>query len=161
MLTKRLSLVPELQYSRERLLLTQRNVSMGDVLFTDAYHTRLDYLNVPVLSRLTLGKLYLEAGFQASLLLGGQQTGTQTTSIWGMGYQTYIKGIDRNFSNDYRRVDAGACLGVGLQLPTGLGLGLRAYQSLLPLARDPATTHGDLHRQAWQFSLTYQVLKHS
>jgi hypothetical protein len=158
-LTRRLSLVPEVQYSRERLTLQQQDAGTT-VYYTGDAHLRLDYLNVPVLVRVTLGKVYLEAGPQASLRLGGHESGTYTGHVFS---DTYTYHLDRGMDNDYRRVDIGPCAGVGLQVVTGLDVSLRVYQGLVSLSRDqlPPYTFGELRRQTYQFSLTYQLSKHA
>jgi hypothetical protein len=158
-LTRQLSLVPEVQYSRERLRLQQQDAGTR-VYYTGDSHLRLDYLNVPVLVRLTLGKVYLEAGPQASLRLGGHESGTFSGHIFSDTY-TYL--LDRGMDNDYRRLDIGPCAGLGLQVGTRLDVSLRAYQGLVSLSRDqlPPYTFGELRRQTYQFSLTYQLFKHA
>jgi hypothetical protein len=73
-LRKQLTLVPEVQYSRERLTYTQTNYSRSYYLPAPdrQYALWLSYLNVPVLLRGTVGRVYVEAGPQGSLLLGGR-----------------------------------------------------------------------------------------
>nr|GFD09239.1 hypothetical protein [Tanacetum cinerariifolium] len=64
----------------------------------------------------------------------------------------------------YQRLDAGACVGVGVQLPAGIGLSVRAYQGLVSMDR-PASYLGETipgssskaYRQTVQGSLTYQL----
>lgn len=70
-----MSLMPEVQFSREQQAVTLTDVTAGGLLLTSNYRLRLDYLNVPLLLRVTLGLLQLEAGPQGSLLLGGRYCG--------------------------------------------------------------------------------------
>lgn len=82
-LTARLSLVPEVQYSHERLTLAQASFAIYDASFTADTHLSMHYLNVPVLVRATFGPVYVEAGPQAGVLLGGRQTGSEiVTAGW-------------------------------------------------------------------------------
>lgn len=163
-LTPRFSLVPELQFSREHQRVTETSSpSLMDARYQSAYRLSLSYLNLPIVVRATLGPVYLEAGPQVSLLVGGRGEGYTEGSSWGGGLARYE--IDQAATDRYHRVDAGFCLGVGGKLPAGLGLSLRAYQGLRPL--DPAYTYDSgtpipysgnkAYRQTLQASLTYQL----
>lgn len=159
-LTARLSLVPEVQYSNERMKLAQASYATFDIGFTADTRLSLHYLNLPVLVRATFGPLYVEAGPQASLLLGGRQTGSQIISSWGMGPASQEYAIDQPATQGNRRVDAGPCLGVGLTLPAGLGINVRAYQGLVTLNNERSAYDGKFKRQSLQASLTYQLPRH-
>src|SRR5687767_10928696 len=83
-LTKRLSLVPEAQFSRERAQVTLKRYSevtpRGGTTYVGQtaqgqYQLKLSYVNVPVLLRYALGPVYVEAGPQVSVLVGGQGKG--------------------------------------------------------------------------------------
>jgi hypothetical protein len=163
-LTNHLSLVPEVQFSRERQAVFIDGGSPSLRYHSD-YELRLSYLNVPLLLRVALGPVYLEAGPQVSLLLGGSGKGSTSSSDF-QGVENYFA-IDQAATERYRRFDAGPCLGVGVKLPAGLGLSLRAYQSLVPFSRDyqyltsqPSDipySSGKQHRQTLQASLAYQL----
>jgi len=151
-LSKHLSLVPEVQYGLERFTLTRTNDIMG---YDAYYHTRLSYLNVPVLLRATFGLFYVEAGAQASRLLGGRETG-QTN----FGGATTLPEYTREVVGRYQRFDVGPSVGIGANLPVGLGLSVRAYQGVISLTQDGEATSGRLYRQNVQASLTYQLAGH-
>jgi len=157
--TSWLSVVPEVQYSLERSRLSQFNLFTTNVNFRADTRMRLDYLNVPLLARATFGPVYVEAGPQVSFLLGGRQTGLNTVfdlgSPSGMQYT-----VDQGVTKDNRRVDAGPCLGVGLKLPVGLGVSVRAYQGLVTLNKERSVFDGEFKRQSLQASLTYQLPRH-
>lgn len=155
-LTARLSLVPEVQYSHERLTLAQASFAIYDASFTADTHLSMHYLNVPVLVRATFGPVYVEAGPQAGVLLGGRQTGSEiVTAGWGGGTSTYA--IDQAVTKDKRRFDVGPCLGLGVALPAGLGVSMRAYQGLVTLNDTQRSAwDGKFRRQSLQASLTYQ-----
>ncbi|RZK61454.1 MAG: PorT family protein [Hymenobacter sp.] len=159
-LTERLSLVPEVQLSRERVHVRSGESSSVQL----AYQLGFYYLNLPVLARLALGPVYLEAGPQLSWLVGGRGEGDVT-------YRGTVTGrIDQAATERYRRFDAGACLGIGVKLPANFGLSVRAYQGLgsmlrqdtypYPDAAIPYAGSGSQHRQTLQASLTYQLAAH-
>jgi hypothetical protein len=174
-LTKHFSLVPEVQFSREHIhvsleryspvltwqgFYTSLQTTQGD------YQLHLSYVNVPVLLRYTLGPVYLEAGPQVSTLVGGQGKGQVTYLIGGDG--RYSREISQAATDRFRRFDVGASVGVGVTLPAGLGLSIRAYQGFIKL--DKAYTdqdrfipyvENDRYRQTLQASLTYQLRGHS
>jgi hypothetical protein len=157
------ALVPELQFSRER-----ESVSLSSdypTLSSQAdYRLNLSYLNVPVLFRFSLGPVYLEAGPQASFLVGGRGQGTLSFSGPGSSVIFYNPVIDQAATERYQRFDAGACVGVGVQLAAGLGLNIRAYQGLVTMDRSysyqveaiPGSS-SKAYRQTIQGSLTYQL----
>lgn len=164
-LTKRLSLLPEVQYSRERVQLTTYDNNFAILEYFGRTDSRLtmSYLNLPVLLRATFGPVYVEAGPQGSVLLGGREEGTNTTSFLAMPTPIATADIDRSLPGSLHRFDVGPC--VGVKLPTGLGVSLRAYQGLVSLTPgDDATQlypyQGSLHRQTLQACLTYQVVAH-
>jgi hypothetical protein len=155
-----LALVPEVQYSDERTTLAEANYRIPDLGFEADSRLRLHYLNVPVLVRATLGPVYVEAGPQASYLLGGRQTGTTVaTSLWGMngGTTTTRQPIDQPVTESNRRFDVGPCVGIGAKLPAGLGLSIRAYRGLMTLNNERQFLDGEHQRQTLQASLTYQL----
>lgn len=151
-----LSLVPEVQYSLERMRLYQASTFVLDASFRANTRLRLHYVNVPVLARATFGPVYVEAGPQAGILLGGRQTGSNVVSSWGSPTPTEY-GIDQGVTDNNRRFDIGPCLGVGLKLPAGLGVSVRAYQGLVTLNEERSTADGKFKRQSLQASLIYQL----
>jgi hypothetical protein len=164
-LTKRLSLVPEVQFSREIMHVNYTALPPAGVSYFEGpphseYEQSFSYLNLPILLRASLGPVYLEAGPQLSLLIGGRaQSNQSANSIVG----NYVA-VNAGATSNYRRFDAGPCVGVGIKLPAGLGLGLRAYWGLTKLTADEdysmvsQTYTGFQHRQLLQASLTYQLL---
>jgi hypothetical protein len=148
--------VPEVQYSLERIRLYQSNRITTNFTFRADTRMRLNYLNVPVLARATFGKVYVEAGPQVGFLLGGRQTGLSTAfDLSGTTGTRYT--IDQGVTENNRRVDAGPCLGVGVKLPVGFGVSVRAYQGLVTLNEERSVFDGEFKRQTLQASLTYQL----
>lgn len=150
-----LSLVPEVQYSNERATLTQVNYAIADLIFETDSRLSLHYLNVPVLLRASLGPVYVEGGPQASLLLGGRQTGTVTSGGWGIRNTT--RTLDESYAERNRRFDVGPCVGIGARLPAGLGINVRAYWGLTTLNSERSNSEGEYQRRSLQASLTYQL----
>lgn len=163
-LSKHLALVPEVQFSRERFSASYTPFTPPGIIYFEGpphseYDQSLSYLSLPVLLRVSLGASYLEAGPQVSLLVGGHAKdipypyGTINNSI----------GVDQAATSSYRRFDAGPCVGIGVKLPAGLGVGLRAYWGLTKLTADEdyslvgRTYTGFQHRQSLQASITYQL----
>jgi hypothetical protein len=175
-LTKHLSLVPEVQFSRERFR-TEKTVAdpllpspatpgpyppvYYDYIrgFTDYRYTQsLSYLNLPVVLRATVGACYLEAGPQLSLLLGGRAQGTGSYAGGGV-YGTGPLDV-ADAPTLYRRLDVGPTVGVGVRLPAGLGVGLRGYWGLTKSSKEETATQAYAtfqRRQTLQASLTYQL----
>jgi hypothetical protein len=159
-LTERVSLVPELQLSRERVYVHQ-----GEELGAQAaYQIEFYYLSLPVMARLTLGQVYLEAGPQLSWLVGGRGEGD---FMYG---GTVTGHINQAVAERYQRFDAGPCVGIGVKLLANFGLSVRAYQGLGSIVRQdgysysneviPYAGRSSQRRQTLQASLTYQLAAH-
>jgi len=164
-LSKHLSLVPEVQFSRERFSVS-KNRPLFDSQFGSDYDQSLSYLNLPILLRGSIGVFYVEAGPQLSLLVGGRAEGTELLNGGFVLHGSPIPvAIEAAATDSYHRFDAGPCVGVGVKLPAGLGIGLRAYWGLTKLTTDKGyslydqTYTGFQHRQTLQASLAYQLSK--
>jgi hypothetical protein len=161
-LGKRLSLVPEVQFSRERVQLTARdnNFVVPEYFGNTDSRLSMSYLVVPVLLRASFGPVYTEAGPQGGLLFGGREVGTYTTTFFERPLSAAP--IDRPLPDDLRRFDVGPCVGVGVKLPAGFGVSVRAYQGLVSLTpgEQPSRAYpyqSSLRRQTLQVALTYQL----
>jgi hypothetical protein len=161
-LSKMLSLVPEVQFSRERVQLTTRdnNFVVPEYFGNTDSRLSMSYLVVPVLLRASFGPMYVEAGPQGSLLLGGREVGTYTTTFFERPLNAVS--IDRPLPGYLRRFDVGPCVGVGVKLPAGLGVSVRAYQGLVSLTSGQELSRAypyqsSLRRQTLQAALTYQL----
>jgi hypothetical protein len=163
-LTAHLALVPEVQFSRERFHVNYVSLPPLGTQYYEGpprseYAQSLSYLNLPILLRASLGSFYLEAGPQFGLLVGGRAKDDHIEYDFPYNYLS----IRAAATDQYRRFDAGPCVGVGVKLPAGLGLGLRAYWGLTKLTSDAdysaysATYSGFQRRQSLQASLTYQL----
>lgn len=161
-LSEHLAVVPELQFSRQSTDLAVRDYSIVDGSYTADYRVQLSYLHLPVLLRGHFGRFYVEAGPQASALLAAQETGTQySTGRLGFSQQ---EDFDRSATQQYRRFDMSLAAGLGVQLPAGLALGVRASTGLLSLnskRRSGLSYDGELRSQALQASISYQLTPRS
>ena len=157
-LAGRLSLVPELQYSRQTTDLVVSNNLVPDNSYFADYRLTLHYLNVPVVARIALGKFYLEAGPQASFLLAAHEKGYEDRLSPYTRYDSSRRDFDRSAADRYQRVDVGACAGAGVALPGGFALGLRYSAGFLSISRElqPDTYGGSLKNQVAQASVSYQ-----
>lgn len=163
-LSKHLSLVPEVQFSRERFSV-KKNRPLYDSQFGSEYDQSLSYLTLPILLRGSLGAFYVEAGPQLSFLVGGRAEGTELLDGGFVlhGSPAIPVAIKEAATDSYHRFDAGPCVGVGVKLPAGLGIGVRAYWGLTKLTTDKGysvydqTYAGFQHRQTLQASFTYQL----
>jgi hypothetical protein len=93
-------------------------------------------LNVPVLLRVTVGPVCLEAGPQVSMLLGGRQEGFTRVRDIATGTITFTT-LDGPVTDRFQRFDVGPCVGLGVNLPAGVGVSLRAYQGVVSLTQGP------------------------
>ncbi|MCC2547371.1 PorT family protein [Hymenobacter sp. BT175] len=157
-LNTRFSLRPGLQFSRQNTGLSVDDRSVADGSYKADYRLRRSYLDLPVLVQVNFGRFYLEAGPQGSLLLFAHEKGNESVgSIVG----TYNSDFERPATDRYERFDVALCAGLGVKLPAGFGLGLRASTGLLYLRQEFGSYgggyHGSLRNQAVQASVSYQL----
>jgi hypothetical protein len=173
---KRWAVVPEVQFSRESQQLRKEGFGYDTYFISDAsylihdYQASFSYLNVPVLLRRTIGPVYVEAGPQVSLLVGGRGSGETrhvAPSIYNNSY-LYARSepINQAAPAYYNRLDAGVCLGIGVRLPAGWGADARAYWGATALTGDPKDYQyapgvmppsGRQYRRTLQASLTHRL----
>jgi hypothetical protein len=155
-LSPRLTLVPELQLSQQKLDLKVDDYRFMDAGYHGRYELRLLYVQVPVLLRVNAGRFYAEAGPQAAVLQIAREQGTEGwVTIAGFRRSA----VDRFATDRYQRLDVGLCAGLGMRLPSGLGLNLRAYQSLRSLTLEKEQYHlgTQLINRNVQVGLSYQL----
>lgn len=115
-----LSIQPEVQYS-----LQGGNLKSA---FTD-YDTKLHYLTVPILAKLTVGPVFVEAGPQYGILLSANQSGNMQVGFTADGTPAYGN-QSRAASSEFKRNDFSVVGGVGLKLASGFSLGGRLVAGL-------------------------------
>lgn len=143
-----------LNYSHQATDLSVEEYGIADGGYAGSYRLDLSYLNLPLLARATWSHFYLEAGPQLGVLQSAHEKGAE---VFGTIVGPIQRDFDRPATDHYRRADLGLCAGLGVQLPAGFGLGLRAYSGLLSLTHVPQPTYaGTLRNQVMQASLSYQ-----
>ena len=113
-----LSIQPELQYS------LQGSDLKG--AFTD-YQTKLHYFTVPVLAKVTLGPIFVEAGPQFGYLVSANEQGQVQISNTN-GSASYGQ-VDQTSTGNYKRTDFSLAAGAGLKF-SALSLGARYVAGL-------------------------------
>ncbi|WP_375417830.1 porin family protein [uncultured Hymenobacter sp.] len=114
-----LAIQPEIQYS----------VAGGNLksAFSD-YDNKLHYFTVPVLAKLTLGPVFVEAGPQFGVLLSADQNGRLQVGLAPDGTPAYGN-VSRPATGSFRRGDFSLVGGAGLKLGS-LSLGGRLVAGL-------------------------------
>jgi len=113
-----LSIQPELQYS------VQGSDLKGAV--TD-YETKLHYFTVPVLAKITIGPVFVEAGPQFGFLASANEKGNVQISNTN-GSASYGQ-VDQSSTSNYKRGDFSLAAGAGLKF-SALSLGARYVAGL-------------------------------
>ncbi|SFP74019.1 porin family protein [Hymenobacter arizonensis] len=115
-----LAIQPEVQYS----------VAGGRLksAFTN-YDSQLHYLTVPVLAKLTVGPVFVEAGPQFGVLLSADQSGQMQVGLAPDGTPAYGN-ESRPATGNFKRGDFSVVGGVGLKLAGGFSLGSRLVAGL-------------------------------
>lgn len=136
--TPMFSLVTELYYLRKGAELNEGNPLTGSYS-----KTRISTLELPVMARLHLGKLYLNAGPSLAYNLAGH------TSNAGQSTQISFNGS----ANAMTRLDAGIQMGGGIEIPIKekrLALDIRYAHGLSDIAKS-----GELHTRALMVSVQF------
>ena len=121
----RLSIQPELLYSMKGVKDELRG-SGGTVSGSQTLH----YVDVPILLKLRVASLFLEAGPQAGVLVAATQTISQGSASNSIDDKSAFNGVDLGYA-----------LGLGLQAHNGLLLGLRYNGGFSNVAK-PLTQYG-------------------
>ncbi|MBD2714126.1 PorT family protein [Microvirga sp. STR05] len=153
----RFSVVPELQFSRQHTQLRVRDYAIADGGYAADYRLSQSYVHLPVLLRARFGCFYAEAGPQGSLQVASREVGgEEIETIAG----SFRRDFDRAATDSYSRLDVGVCAGLGVQLPSGFGIGVRASAGLLPLTPKEQRLQDfsiELRSQMVQASVSYQL----
>jgi hypothetical protein len=115
-----LAIQPEVQYS----------VAGGRLksAFTN-YDSKLQYLTVPILAKLTLGPVFVEAGPQFGVLLTADQSGRMQVGLAPDGTPAYGN-ESRPATGSFKRGDFSVVGGAGLKLAGNFSLGGRLVAGL-------------------------------
>jgi len=115
-----LSIQPEVQYS-----VTGGNLKSA---FTN-YDSQLHYFSVPILAKLTLGPIFVEAGPQFGILLSANQSGQMQVGFAADGTPAYGN-VSRPATSSFQRGEFSLCAGAGLKLAGNFSLGGRLVAGL-------------------------------
>lgn len=146
-----LSIQPEVLYSLQGAQL-QGN--------TTNYTTQLNYVQVPVLAKLTFGPLYVEAGPQFGYLVQANEDGT--VQVRNSSGNVAFAGVNQTSTSNYKRGEFALCAGVGLKLGPLVRVGGRFVAGLnninnlqyLQGVNDP-----QLNNRVFQFYAAFQLPK--
>jgi hypothetical protein len=150
-----LSVQPELLYSLQgaqaRSLV--RNLSLEE------FDTKLHYLTLPVLAKVTVGPVFVEAGPQFSYLVSSRDNGRLQVTPTSSGPREYL-GFSRRNSDDYKRGELGVALGAGIKLPLGFAIGGRFTTSLNDIGNYRSLSNvnsSDLKNRVFQAYASFQL----
>ena len=93
------------------------------------YDSQLHYLTVPILAKLTVGPVFLEAGPQFGVLLSADQSGKFQVGFAPDGQPAYGN-EPRTATSEFKRGEFSVVGGVGLKLASNFSLGGRLVAGL-------------------------------
>lgn len=148
-----LSIQPEVLYS------LQGSQLKGATTVTN-YTTQLNYIQVPLLAKLTFGPVYVEAGPQFGYLVSANENGM--VQVRNSSGNVAFAGVDQSATSNYKRGDFALCAGVGLKLGPVVRVGGRFVAGLndindaqyLQGVNDPR-----LQNRVFQFYAAFQLPK--
>ncbi|RZL08165.1 MAG: PorT family protein [Hymenobacter sp.] len=120
-----LSIQPELLYSLQGSQLKGNSILNG---VTTDYTTQLNYIQVPILLKATLGPVFVEAGPQFGYLVAANENGTvQVRTTSGT---VAFRNMDQSSTGSYKRGEVALCAGLGLKLGSLIRVGGRFVAGL-------------------------------
>lgn len=125
------------------LLYIEKGGAFSSGIFGDRTQQTLKYLEIPVLARINLGPLYVNAGPSVSFNLEGND-----------------KPADPSFTDgtsSFRQTDFGVQFGGGLALAAGVGKLTLDARYGLGLTNVNKTTREDTRNRAWAFTMGYAI----
>jgi hypothetical protein len=148
-----LSIQPEVLYS------LQGSQLKGATTVTN-YTTQLNYVQVPILLKATIGPVYVEAGPQFGYLVGANEDGT--IQVRNTSGQPQFVSASQTSTSNYKRGDFALAAGVGLKLGSVVRVGGRFVAGLNDIndaqylvgVNDPK-----LQNRVFQFYAAFQLPK--
>lgn len=148
-----LSIQPEALYS------LQGSQLKGATTVTN-YTTQLNYIQVPLLAKLTFGPVYVEAGPQFGYLVSANENGT--VQVRNTSGNVAFRDVDQSATSNYKRSDFALCAGVGLKLGSIVRVGGRFVAGLNDI-NDAQYLQGvndpQLQNRVFQFYAAFQLPK--
>ncbi|RZK87670.1 MAG: PorT family protein [Hymenobacter sp.] len=92
------------------------------------YTTQLNYIQVPILLKATLGPVFVEAGPQFGYLVAANEQGT--VQVRNTSGNVAFRDVDQSATENYKRGDFAVCGGVGLKLGPLIRVGGRFVASV-------------------------------
>lgn len=155
--SERIAIQPELVYSQQGT--TNKATYLGNEAVSKI---KLNYLNIPVLVKVYIGKVVnLQVGPQFGLLLSGQRVGQYGyySGAGGNGFLTEDVDVSSSYKNDFA-----VCGGLGIDLPSGLLASVRINYGVSnidgdtkSLATRQTLNIDGLHNRTIEFSLGYAL----
>jgi hypothetical protein len=148
-----ISIQPELLYS------LQGSQLKGNSTITD-YKTQLNYIQVPILVKATLGPVYVEAGPQFGYLVSANEDGT--VQVRNTSGNVAFRDVNQSSTDNYKRGEFALCAGVGLKLGSVVRVGGRFVAGLNDI-NDAQYLQGvndpKLKNRVFQFYAAFQMPK--
>lgn len=152
-----ISIQPELLYSLQGSQLKGSAILNGR---TTDYTTQLNYIQLPILVKVTLGPVYVEAGPQFGYLVSANEQGT--IQVRNASGNPQFTSADQSSTDNYKRNDFALCAGVGVKLGPIVRVGGRFVAGLndindaqyLTGVNDPK-----LKNRVFQFYAAFQLPK--
>jgi hypothetical protein len=148
-----LSIQPEALYSM------QGSQLKGNSTITD-YKTQLNYIQVPILVKATIGPVYVEAGPQFGYLVSANEDGT--VQVRNTSGNVAFRDVNQSATDNYKRNEFALCAGVGLKLGSIVRVGGRFVAGLNDI-NDAQYLQGvndpKLKNRVFQFYAAFQLPK--
>jgi hypothetical protein len=154
-----LKLIGPLSIQPEALYSLQGSQLKGNTTITD-YKTQLNYIQVPILLKATLGPVYVEAGPQFGYLVSANEEGT--VQVRNTSGNVAFRDVNQSATDNYKRNEFALCAGVGLKLGSVVRVGGRFVAGLNDI-NDAQYLQGvndpKLKNRVFQFYAAFQLPK--
>jgi len=154
-----LKLIGPLSIQPEALYSLQGSQLKGNTTITD-YKTQLNYIQVPILLKATLGPVYVEAGPQFGYLVSANEEGT--VQVRNTSGNVAFRDVNQSATDNYKRNEFALCAGVGVKLGSVVRVGGRFVAGLNDI-NDAQYLQGvndpKLKNRVFQFYAAFQLPK--
>jgi hypothetical protein len=124
------------------------------------YKTQLNYVQVPILLKATLGPIYVEAGPQFGYLVSANEEGK--VQVRNTSGNVAFRDVNQSATDNYKRNDCALCAGVGVKLGSVVRVGGRFVAGLNDI-NDAQYLQGvndpKLKNRVFQFYAAFQLPK--